>query len=405
MMPIVKGLILLIYYYPGRWIIERFVLSPRAGRPITIRELGSYGVPGTDGIRRTLDLLAVTLTIALWWVFSSMFVGHTTSPIAVAGLGVAAGSVWYANRLAATLWSKVQVQPASGHLQPGVSVSGSSAAEMRERANIERLVRQARSEDPRARVEAIDGLLSVGTSPALEAAVGVLTVRLQQFDPREKLEAITLMQGRAPRLFLRALMGDTDVMETLTRFNYRHKVPLDMVRSPLTELIDDAQVPPLVSWYAWTALVELGDRDEGLADEHVRRTEVLLGWLGERHPGEDGLADLVRAILEVEVGNLTIRALSHFQGSDMVAEVLVDALYGRRLIGRQKPIVPRPEALYALAALGRPSTLERLTADLERWATYGDDNTKRRVAVATEMYGKASFDSVAAQVKARFGID
>jgi regulator of replication initiation timing len=159
------------------------------------------------------------------------------------------------------------------------------------------------------------------------------------------------------------------------------------------QVATDPKSKVLISWYILIALVELGDRSDIVAQLLIETAEGIMTWCKE----SDMDSSLTGAFLEIAVSEETVRALSHFTGNSKAKQALIDALHARIFVGRQEVGSPYKYAMYALSALGDPSTREHL----EYWTTYGDVDIRRAARLALELFGKATFDEVVAEAAFR----
>ena len=116
-------LVRFLYYTPGRWAIEEFVLARKAGQRVSINEIGINPVPGTTATRLTLHALAIPLSVGLWYSLVLLFSVISIPQAGWAALGgvvlaaavvliLGGGSLAYADWLAGALWPQTQMSNA-----------------------------------------------------------------------------------------------------------------------------------------------------------------------------------------------------------------------------------------------------------------------------------------------------
>ncbi len=265
--------------------------------------------------------------------------------------------------------------------------------------DVEGLAAALQNNDIKVRIEATQALKNIQDNEGVERLIRILTAPLRFGNDEDRIEAITLIQGRVSSMFLLATLGlRAEALEkALDQEKLQKKLDVKLVRPALSGTAKDRKGNSVVRWYALTALAELGDRSDEVAQLLIETAEILLTLCKRQDIG----SQIAGFALEDGIQKETLRALSYFAGSGKVRDALIDALQGHRFVGYQHISSPWSYAVYALSAFGDPSAREHL----EYWAMHGDEMARRRAQVALELFGKTTFDEVQAKVKAEFGID
>lgn len=268
-----------------------------------------------------------------------------------------------------------------------------------ELGHVQGLAEAIQNDDIEVRIEAMEALKKITDAGAIKHLIKTLTAPLQFGNDEDRIEAITLIQGRAPSKFLRARLGlgEEALKKALMKAKPQKKLDLDLVHPALLETAMDPKGSLAVRWYALTALAELGDRNDEVADLLIKSAEALMTHCKERSTE----SPLTAIALEDSVQEETLRALSYFAGNTEIRDALIDALQARRFVGYRRISAPWSYAMYALSAFGDSSTREHV----EYWATRGNERDRQRAEVALELFGKTTFDEVQTEVKTKFGIE
>jgi hypothetical protein len=250
-----------------------------------------------------------------------------------------------------------------------------------ELGSIERLSEALSSKNAGTRIQVAEALKDISNPVATDALNKALVNTLKFGEMEEQIEAITLIQGRGPEHFLSVVVvGDTErALKGVTK-----KLSLDTFRDALLSVVQQRKEGASV-WYALIALVELGDRSNEVLNGLVEFSHAYINAL-ETKIDEPGGSALIAWVIGTEVREETLRALSYFRSSSKALDAIVKAYEGSflsspRISGRQE------HAVYALAALGDPSSKERL----EYLVSHG-----KAPNVVIELFGKAPYDEIKA---------
>jgi len=262
---------------------------------------------------------------------------------------------------------------------------------------IEGLVKALENDMPGVRLAAVEALKETGDYEGMTYASDILIQMLKYGTDEDKIEALTRICGRSNSLFLTCWLGPTiaDVLKNVVK----SKLPLELVREALLVETAGEKVHPVVRWYALIALVELGERSQGVLDELIKISDELVTFYDRKpDPDEDSFAIAGRTFLAYSIKDETLRAISCFKGNPTATYAIIEALEGNFLAGRSKgePSFDDKRILSALGALGDPATRERLGY----LASYGDVEAKRLAKVALEYFGRATYDEIKAKAEA-----
>lgn len=178
------------------------------------------------------------------------------------------------------------------------------------------------NDDIEVRIDAMEALKNISDTGAIEHLVKTLTAPLQFGNDKDRIEAITLIQGRAPSSFLETTLGQREevLKKALRKAKPQKKLDLDLLHPALLGTAKDPKATLAVRWYALTALAELGDRSDEVADLLIKRAEALVTYCEQRYTE----SPLTAIILENSVREETLRALSYFAGNIEVRDALID---------------------------------------------------------------------------------
>ena len=250
----------------------------------------------------------------------------------------------------------------------------------------EGLIKALNSDNAEVRVEVAEALKDIGDPYALEVLNEFLTNTLEFYgskhvlkfnEIKQLIEVITIIQGRAPENLLNILFQD-DPLRVKALKKVKKKLDLETFERPLIIFIAECD-NWLVNWYATLTLFELGFRDERILHAFIKASEEYLEYLAQyNYP-----------TLDLVIHEETLRTLSYFKGNKIAVDTTVKAYEGELL---HTPAITGKSryAIYALIALGDPSTkefLEHLVSD------------GRVPRIALELYGKATYDEIKAQLE------
>jgi HEAT repeat protein len=262
---------------------------------------------------------------------------------------------------------------------------GPNIKKMKEKGDIDGLVALIKADDPRMRVEAIEALLEIKDHRAMELLVKEFNDISKLGDEADKVEAITIMQGRAGE----GLMGMQGLLTLpwdreakiikLHHVKFTRKFELSLARPILLSLATNPIEASAIRWYSVVALVELGDRSN----------EVM-----------QLLTDILDAMpkMNIDIMEESVRALSYFPSNPDTIARLIQIQKGHFLRWKTALDVGyRSAAIYALAASGDPSAREYL----EYLATHGDEFYQKRAQVALKLFGNATYDEIKAKAESK----
>jgi len=256
---------------------------------------------------------------------------------------------------------------------------------LRDLNHVQGLTEGLKNDDPQVRVESAEALKDIGSSTAMESLAKILVKTLKFGSKDDKIEALVIMQGHGVSYFW---------VDSKIRARIQKKLPLDLIRSALLEVAETDSYP-LVRWHALVALAELGERNDKILSQLIETSERLMAALDNY-----GLAAF-------GIRTETLRALSFFRNNHAAVNAVVNALKGSVLVHkRYEEAGPFKEEFYALGALGDPSTRELLEFWATRGVTPGKEHIQKSAQVALELFGIATFDEVEriAESKQRKGV-
>ena len=234
---------------------------------------------------------------------------------------------------------------------------GPNINKMKEQHDIEGLLMELGNSNRKIRIDAIEALKEIGDSRSIEKISKDLINVLKYGESEDKEEAITIIQGRAPSCIHFLIPGESKRVEALQRVSI--KMSLETFRNALLEQVHQSQSGS-TKWYALIALVELGDRTDEVLLELIRFSDAWIKALEIKgSESTDGMGPLFAVVLGTEAQEETLRALSCFKGSSEATESIIMAYEGK-FLSTSDMSVDKEKAIYALAALGNPSSLERL---------------------------------------------
>jgi hypothetical protein len=246
---------------------------------------------------------------------------------------------------------------------------------------IERLTKELNSNNPVVRVWIAKAIKEVNDPDATNALCNTLINELEFGEIEEQIVSITLIQGRAPEHFLSFALSNDDKLEHALKEPGK-RLNLDTFRDALLGVVQPHRSGAII-WYALIALAELGDRSQEVLSGLIEYSHAYINMLEIEIDGP-GVSALIMWILGEEVHEETLRALSCFRGNNKALDAIIKAYEGDflsspRISGRQD------YAIYALTALGDPSSKERL----EYLISHGKAPNE-----AIELFGKATYDEI-----------
>lgn len=254
---------------------------------------------------------------------------------------------------------------------------------MKEKGDTEGLIRELKNKDYKVRIDVVKALLDLNDNKAIEALVKEFTDIFKFGDEADKVEAITIMQGRASegltgvRFSLYLPIDRDGKIVKLYKVKFARKFDLDLARPLLLTLASNTAENPVIRWYALVALVELGDRSN----------EVM-----------QLLTDILNAMPKMNLLMIeeSVRALSYFPSNpDTIARFI--QIQKGHFFGWKADVVGQSAGIYALAASGDPSAREYL----EYLTTHGDEFYRQRAQVALKIFGKATYDEIKAKAESK----
>jgi hypothetical protein len=253
----------------------------------------------------------------------------------------------------------------------------------------EGLIKALNSDNAEVRIEVAEALKDIEDSYLLEALIRALTTALIYGETEDQIEAITIIQGRAPEEFLEQFLfgvfhGDSKRVQALKKL--KKKMNLETFRDVLLEVVKQGKLG--VAWYALVALVELGDRRNEVLHELIRVSDLFLEDLDRMRQEEPDEA-IISFVWGMTVHEETLRALSYFRGSKVAADTAVKA-YENELLRIPGSTGKSRYAIYALIALGDLSAQGFLEYLVARGMV---------PKIALELYGKATYDEIKTQME------
>ncbi len=274
---------------------------------------------------------------------------------------------------------------------------------MKEKEDIEGLIKEIRNKKPRVRIEAVKALgelknieglieaLYTGTKDVTitsaellkdindPKAIDNLNKKLISFlkygDLEEQIEAISLIQGRYPVWFMISCLENWGEIEEVFK-KVKKKMNLEPFREPLIGVVKQERYYPCM-WYSLIGLIELGDRSNRVLNLLIDISQKWFQKLQDQR-------SLITFGASTSLPEETLRALSYFRNNKSVTELTINAL-NDKFLGASKI-----NAIYALGALGDPSEMERL----EYIAKYDTESNKKAARIALDLYGKATYDEI-----------
>lgn len=254
--------------------------------------------------------------------------------------------------------------------------------------SFEGLIKALNSRNSGVRIGIAEALKDINEPEAINALNKTLINALKFGEMEEQVEAITLIQGREPYLFLSIMLaGDDERLQLLE--NVRKKLSLETFRDALLETVKQRK-SAISLWYALVALVELGDRSNEVLQELIEFSDAWLKTLATE-------PSLFASIITMSVREETLRALSCFRGNSAITDLVVKAYEGMFLSGSEISEGLKIKAIYALGALGDPSARERL----EYLASHSGGSIQKTSKISLELYGKATFDEIKAKAESK----
>lgn len=266
-----------------------------------------------------------------------------------------------------------------------IPLFGPNIKKMKQKGDIDGLINFLKSKNPQIRVEATEALKDFDDWKAIESLNTALLGHLKFGEGEEQVEAITIIQGRAPENFLKfALPGEEKRVQVLKKV--QKKLSIETFRDALLEIVQRRKSATSV-WYSLVALVELGDRSNEVLNNLIEFSDAWIKKLTTEWKGTSALFAwaIARSVIEE-----TLRSLSYFKSNSVATDALVRAYEGEFLSGRNiSEDYLKQKAICALVVLGDPSVRERL----EYLASHA------RFKVPLELYGKATYDEIKGKVR------
>jgi HEAT repeat protein len=260
---------------------------------------------------------------------------------------------------------------------------GPNIKKMKEKGDIDGLAALLKADDPRMRVEATEALVEIKDHRAIELLVKEFTDIFKLGDEADKVEAITIMQGRADdsligvRLLLDLPWDREAKIIKFHHVKFTKKFELALARPILFSLATNPRETPAIRWYSAVALVELGDR----SNEVMQLVIDTLNTMSK---------------MNIDIIEESLRALSYFGSNSALVGMFIEIQKGR-LFKAVLDVGPRSAAIYALGATGEPSAREYL----EYLAGHGDQFYRTRAQVALKLFGKATYDEIKAAAESK----
>ncbi len=259
---------------------------------------------------------------------------------------------------------------------------GPNIDKMKKNHDINGLITELRNNEPAVSVQAAEALIELGDPVATEALLKEYNNIFRFGSDLDKIEVILTILGRVSRIMILTIISPFDSSperEQKTwkyeKVNFRNKIPLQLVKPLLNNVITNSSENPVVRWYATITIIERGERTSEL---------------------QKYLIDNLNAISKPNQGihEETTRALSYFPDDPNVVNLLISIQKGEIFKGIFD-IKSESGAIYALSAIGKPLAREYL----EYLVTRGDKFFQKRAQVALKMFGTASYDEIKKQVE------
>lgn len=259
---------------------------------------------------------------------------------------------------------------------------GPNIEEMKEKKDVRGLMAEMKNDNPQICVKAMEALMDLDDPETLELLLENFSKRFKFGDEMDKIEAITIMQGRVSRTSLIPVLSRSELpsddrwkrMWKFEKVKFQRKLDLDLARPVLSKVVADSAETPVIRWYALIALAELGDRSNEVPQLLIN----VLSTLPEMN------------IYTIEE---SLRALSYFSINPDIISMLIKIQKGQ-LFKAAIDTAPRSAAIYALGASSDPSAREYL----EGLATHGPHFYSERARVALKLFGK-SYDEIKAKAE------
>jgi 16S rRNA G966 N2-methylase RsmD len=251
--------------------------------------------------------------------------------------------------------------------------------------SIEGLIKALNSDNAEVRIEVAETLKEIGDPFALEVLIEALTTALIYGEIEDQIEAITLIQGRAPEEILEVVFADDPYRVKFLK-QVKRKLSHETLRNALFAIVNSQESAGIVVWYALLALIELGEYNDEVLNFFIEFTNKYLTMLEQ----VDESMRIAALRIGLAVHEETMRALSQFKGSKKAVDAIIKAYKGEFLRrpftsseGRSK------DAIYALIALGDPSAKTFLEYLVARGSV---------PKIALDLYGKATYDEIKAKL-------
>lgn len=264
------------------------------------------------------------------------------------------------------------------------SVCAEAAKALAELKHIEKPIEALNSNNAIVRIEIAEALKTVNDPQGFDGLNKSLIKALRFGEIEEQVEAITIIQGRAPKNILSfAIPGERERVEALEKSS--GKLSLETFRDALLEVAKQRKSAFNV-WYALVALVELGDRSDEVLRELIEFSD---SWFRTLDNMREGTQALFAFFIGRAVQEETLRALSFFRGSSIAASAITNA-FEEKILSSSHITIEKKNTIYALAALGDFSTKERLEYLVAK---------DRAPRIALELYGRATYDEIKEKVE------
>lgn len=258
---------------------------------------------------------------------------------------------------------------------------GPNIQRMKEQKDTEGLLRELDNSDHKIRIDAIEALKEIGDPRSIDRITKKLINILEFGEPEDQAEAITIIQGRAPDSISFFISGEPKRIDALTKVH--GKLSLEPFRNALLELVQKCKSGGTV-WYALVALAELGDRSDEVLLMLIEFSDEWIKTLDKQIDATGGAGPIIAWSLGKSANKETLRALSYYKGTGEATEAIIKAYEGD-LLSSPRISGDKKNAVYALAALGDPSTLERL----EYLVSQGSAPN-----IILDFFGKANFEQI-----------
>jgi len=262
---------------------------------------------------------------------------------------------------------------------------------LRDLNEIRGLLEARRSDDSEVSKAALEAIKAIRDRDSIHALVEALIEDLKYGEHSDKLAALDTIRTI-----------DLPSVVTSGRPKLVDEELIEPVKNVLFEILQQKTLSVPVAWSALVTLATIGDRRSEILRELISTSDTLMKAMVETAEAEEfSPASVGRAY---HVHEETLKALSLFKGESLAADSIMTAYdesflvcpemrsliaelspYEREHFLEERSAEHKRKALYALAALGHPSTKDRLEYLVRRG---------KAPEVLIEFYGKATYDEI-----------